>query len=100
MFQNIKFLQDLKLSAHDGEIGSVNGFMVDDKTWVIGVLIAETGHWYAGKEILIPTAEIARISYEESKVYVDLALAELKATEKNEIAAVGGSNPAATTSRS
>lgn len=88
------------LQATDGEIGSVSGFMVDDKTWVIGGLIAETGHWYAGKEILIPTAKIARISYEESKVYVDLTLADLKATGRNEVAAVGGSIPAATSSRS
>lgn len=88
------------LQATDGEIGSISGFMVDDKTWAIGALVAETGHWYSGKEILIPTTKIARISYEESKVYVNLTLADLKATGENEVAAVGGSNPAATSARS
>lgn len=97
--RSTKAVTGYALQATDGEIGSVSGFTVDDKTWVIGELIAETGHWYSGKEILIPTAKIARICYEESKVYVDLALADLKATGENEVAAVGGSNPAATFSR-
>lgn len=98
--RSTKAVTGYALQATDGEIGSVSGLMVDDKTWAIGELIAETGHWFSGKEILIPTAKIARISYEESKVYVDLTMADLKATGENEVATAGGSNPGATSSRS
>lgn len=98
--RSTKAVTGYALQATDGEIGSVSGFMVDDKTWVIGELIAETGHWYSGKEIRIPTAKITRISYEDSKVFVDLTLADLKATGENEVAAVGGSNSAPTSARS
>lgn len=30
-----------------------------------------SGHWYSGKEILIPTEKISRVSYGGSTVYVD-----------------------------
>jgi hypothetical protein len=33
--------------------------------------VIESGHWYSGKEIRIPTEKIARISYAESTVYLD-----------------------------
>lgn len=98
--RSIKAVTGYALQASDGEIGSVSGFTVDDKTWAISELIADTGHWYSGKKIFIPKAKVARISYEESKVYVDLTLADLKATGENEVVAVGASNPAATPTRS
>ncbi|MBK8478818.1 MAG: PRC-barrel domain containing protein [Opitutaceae bacterium] len=98
--RSIKAVTGYALQATDGEIGSISGFLMDDKTWVIGGLVAETGHWYSGKQIIIPTARIGRISYEDSTVQVNLTLADLKATGENEVAAVGGSYPAATLSRS
>ncbi len=73
----------------DGTIGHVSGFLVDDKSWAIRDLVVETGHWYAGKEILIAPAKIERISYEESKVFVQLTKAEIQRTEENEVAKTG-----------
>jgi len=73
------------IQASDGTIGTVAGFMVDDKTWVIGEMIVEAGHWYAGKEILISTAKIQRISYEDSKVFVHLTKAEIERTANHSV---------------
>lgn len=98
--RSIKAVTGYALQATDGEIGSVSGFMLDDKTWMISELIAETGPWYSGKEVLIPHHKISRISYEKSKVYVDLTLADLKATGENQIAAVGGGDPTDRSSQS
>ncbi len=92
--RSVKAVTGYALHATDGEIGSICGFMMDDKTWAIGNLIAETGHWYAGKEILIPTAQVAYISHEDSEVHVNLTLADLKATGENEVAIAGGSTSA------
>lgn len=97
--RSIKAVTGYALHATDGEIGSISGFMVDDKTWVVGELIAETGHWFSGKEIRLPTASITRISYEDSKVQVNLTLADLKATGENEVAALGGRERAVTAAR-
>lgn len=98
--RSAKAVTGYDLQATDGSVGAVTSFMVDDKSWSVGQLVVEAGHWYSGKEILIPPARITRISYEESKVYVDLTLADLKATGENEVVAVGGSNPATTSSQS
>ena len=46
--------------------------MIDDKSWAIRHLVVETGHWYSGKEIVISPKHIDRISYEESKVFVNV----------------------------
>ena len=46
--------------------------MMDDKSWAIRHLVVETGHWYSGKEIVISPKHIDRISYEESKVFVNV----------------------------
>jgi hypothetical protein len=46
---------------------------VDDKSWAIHELVIETGHGYWGKQILIPTGKVNRISYEEVKVFVSLS---------------------------
>ena len=49
-------------------------------------LVVETGHWFAGKAILISTGRITRISYEESTVFVNLTKADIQRTAENEVA--------------
>jgi hypothetical protein len=63
----------------------VSSFLVDDKSWAIHELVIETGHWYSGKEILIPTGKVKRISYEEAKVFVSLNKTDIQQTAENEI---------------
>ncbi len=80
------------IQATDGAIGSVSGFLVDDRSWAIRELVVETGHWYSGKEILISPSKIERISYEDSKVFVNLTKADIQRTAENDIAKTGAGN--------
>jgi len=73
------------IQSVDGEIGHVSSFLVDDESWAIHELVIETGHWYSGKEILIPTGKVKRISYEEAKVFVSLTKADIQQTAENEV---------------
>jgi len=75
-----------QVDAIDGKMGSLSSFMVDGKTWTIHDLAIETGHWYAGKTILIPTRNVLRIGYEDSTVFIDFKAEDLRRTEKYEIA--------------
>src|ERR1019366_2245672 len=59
--RSTKAVTGYAIHAADGNIGSVSGFKVDDKRWVIRELVVETGHWYAGKEILITPSKITSI---------------------------------------
>jgi PRC-barrel domain len=60
------------IQTSDGMIGHVTDFMMDDKSWAIRHLVAKTGYWFSGKEVLISLSKIDRISYLESKVFVNL----------------------------
>ena len=83
--QSTQAVTGYTIHATDGEIGVVSGFRVDDRSWAILQLAVETGHWYSGKEILIPTDEIDRISYEDSKVFVRLTKASIQQAANHEI---------------
>ena len=66
------------IQAQDGEIGHVEDFVVDDETWAIRYLIVDTKNWWPGKKVLIPTAWIKRISWDESKVFISLTREAIK----------------------
>lgn len=53
--------------------------MIDDKSWAIRHLVVETGHWYAGRQIVLSPKHIERISYEESEVFVNVTKAAITA---------------------
>jgi hypothetical protein len=71
--RSTKELAAYHIEASDREIGHVTDFVIDDTSWEIRYLIVETGHWFAGKEIAISPAQIDRISYEESAVFVTMS---------------------------
>jgi len=60
------------LQASDGTIGHVCDFMIDNESWAIRQLVVKTGHRFSGKEVQIPTRAVDQISWDQSKVFVDL----------------------------
>ena len=60
------------IEAADGEIGHINGFIVDDEAWAIRYIEVATRNWWPGKKVLISPSWVKRVSWEESKVYVGL----------------------------
>ena len=72
MLRSIKNLYGKKLGASDGEIGHVEDFIIDDKTWAIRYLIVDTKNWLAGKRVLISPKWIQTISWADSSVYFNV----------------------------
>ena len=60
------------IQASDGEIGNVEDFIVDDEMWTIRYLVINTRNWWPGKEVLVSPKLIERVSWDESKVFVNL----------------------------
>lgn len=87
--QSTHAVDGYQIQSVDGAIGSVSGFLVDKKSWAIRDLVVETGHWYSGKEILIAPGKVERISYEDSKVFVNLTKADIQQTAENEVVNAG-----------
>ena len=61
------------IHATDGEIGHVDDFMIDDETWAIRYLIVDTRNWWPGKRVLVSPQWIDRVSWSDSKVFVNLS---------------------------
>jgi hypothetical protein len=66
------------VEATDGEIGHVDGFVIDDEAWAIRYVEVATRNWLPGKKVLISPAWIERVSWEESKVYAGLSREAIK----------------------
>ena len=66
------------IQAADGEIGHVDDFVIDDKTWAIRYLVVDTVNWWPGKKVLVAARWIERVSWNESKVFINLTRAVIK----------------------
>jgi len=66
------------IQAADGEIGHVDDFIIDDQTWAIRYLIIDTKNWWPGKKVLVSPQWIERVSWSESKVFVNLLRETIK----------------------
>ena len=60
------------IKASDGEIGHVQGFLVDDRTWSVRYLIVNTSNWWVGHKVLISPEWIQNVSWVDSHVDVSL----------------------------
>lgn len=50
---SLKKLLGRKLGASDGEIGLVKDFYFEDRRWSLRYVIADTGSWLAGRQVLL-----------------------------------------------
>lgn len=66
------------IEASDGEIGHVDGFIVDDEAWAIRYIEVATRNWWPGKKVLVSPEWIERVSWAASKVYVALSREAIK----------------------
>jgi hypothetical protein len=53
MLQSIKQLRGNKLGASDGDIGHVKDLYFDDQNWAVRYLVADTGSWLSGRQVLL-----------------------------------------------
>jgi sporulation protein YlmC with PRC-barrel domain len=53
MLQSIKELYGRNLGTLDGEIGRVKDFYFDDRTWAVRYVVADTGKWLPGRQVLL-----------------------------------------------
>jgi sporulation protein YlmC with PRC-barrel domain len=66
------------IEAIDGDIGHIEDFIIDEKTWEIRYMVVDTQNWWPGRKVLVAPPWIGRVSWDESKVYVDLLQETIK----------------------
>ncbi len=64
--------------ASDGDIGHVEGMLVDDETWAIRYLIVNTSNWWLGHKLLVAVQWIDNVHWFDAKVSVDVTRQAIK----------------------
>jgi len=78
MLVKAKTLNGYKLDSLDGEIGKVKEFFFDDHHWTIRYLIADTGDWLTGRQVLISPYALVAVNKEEQYIKVDLTKKQIE----------------------
>lgn len=84
---NLRSTNEVKgyhLHARDGDIGHVEDFLINDEDWAIDHIVVSTRNWWPGKKVLISPQRIEKVSWEESKVFVDITRDAIKASQPYE----------------
>ena len=66
------------IEAADGDLGHVEDFLVDDRAWALRYMVVDTRNWWPGKKVLVSPDWIRTVSWEDSRVYVDLTREGIK----------------------
>jgi len=66
------------IHATDGEIGHVQGFLVDEETWAIRYLIVATSNWWFGHLVLVAPQWIENVKWLETAVSVNVTRQAVK----------------------
>ena len=76
--QSCRAIARYHIHATDGDIGHLEGLIVDDRTWVIRYLVVDTSDWWLGHKVLVPPQWIVDVSWLEATVAVDLDRESIK----------------------
>src|ERR1017187_1263842 len=78
MLQSIKQLYGNKLGASDGEIGHVKDFYFDDRNGAVRYVVADTGSWLAGRQVLISPHAFGSLHQAGKVLRVNLARKQIE----------------------
>jgi uncharacterized protein YrrD len=70
-----------EIRAADGEIGHVDDFLVDDKSWAIAGMVVDTTNWLPGGQVVIPAEAIESVDWASRHVSVRMTREELKRSQ-------------------
>ena len=78
MIRSIKQLYGDKLGATDGEIGEVKDFYFDDQRWAVRYLVADTGSWLTGRQVLISPHALDHVYQSAKLLFVKLTRKQIE----------------------
>ncbi len=78
MLHKAKILKGYKLGSLEGNIGKVKEFYFDDKHWAIRYLVADTGGWLSGRQVLISPYALVAANKEEQHITINLTKKQIE----------------------
>jgi uncharacterized protein YrrD len=78
MLNKSKTLEGHKLDGLDGQIGNVKEFYFDDRHWAVRYLVANTGSWLAGRQVLISPYALVAVTGTEQHIAINLTKKQIE----------------------
>jgi sporulation protein YlmC with PRC-barrel domain len=78
MLSKARTLTGYKLHSLDGEIGKVEEFYFDDRHWTIRYLVADTGNWLTGRQVLMSPYALGAVNRDEQDIVIDLTKKQIE----------------------
>jgi len=72
MQKSTKELKGYAIDATDGDIGKVDDFYFDDKSWTIRYLVVDTGNWLLGRKVLLSPIAVGKADFSSGRFNVTL----------------------------
>ena len=76
--RSCKAVTGYAIDALDGDIGHVQGMLVDEESWALRYLVVNTSNWWLGHKVLVAPRWITNISWPERSVMIDLTREDIK----------------------
>ncbi len=66
------------VEASDGAIGHIDSFLIDDTSWDIRYLVADTANWWFGRHVLLSPAAVQAIDWGQHTLRLNLTCYKIK----------------------
>lgn len=78
MYRSMNDLKGYVIEAIDGEVRSVDDLLFDDALWAVRYLVANTGEWLPGRQVLIAPEASQRPDYKTRRIPVALTKEQIE----------------------
>ncbi len=79
MLSKAKTLQGYSLQNTDDEtIGKIKEFYFDDRHWTVRYLVADTGNWLTGRQVLISPYALVAVNHDHQNIVADLTKKQIE----------------------
>jgi stress response protein YsnF len=79
---HLRSYQEIKgydIEASDGNIGHVEDFILEDKTWALRYVVVDTRNWLpGGKKVLFSLNWVKKVSWEKSTFFLDISKTQVE----------------------
>ncbi len=76
--RDCKAVMKYHIEATDGDIGHIDGLLVDEETWAIRYIIVNTSNWWLGHQVVIAPQWIQEVSWHNATIAVNLTQQAVK----------------------
>jgi sporulation protein YlmC with PRC-barrel domain len=78
MLRSLKDLEGYRVSATDGDLGTVANFLLDDESWTIRYLVVHTGGFFSERDVLISPIFLGKVEWASRHFQLDLTKEKIR----------------------